>query len=68
MVVRHAARSWIYLQTAPDKFTRREITPDRPAEQGWFITSGLKESDRAVVSGAQLLLSEELKSQMKGEE
>ena len=31
---------------------------------GWFVSEGVGPSDRIVVSGAQVLLSEEFKSQI----
>jgi len=63
-VVRYAGRAWVYTQTAPDKFTRREVTLDSPRPDGWF-THSLQRGERVVVNGAQLLLSEELKSQIQ---
>jgi hypothetical protein len=61
-VIRHNGKTWVYVQTARDKFIRREILLDYPLAQGWFVTSGLAGTDRIVVSGAQTLLSEELDS------
>jgi len=64
-VIRSNGQPWIYLQTAEDTFVRREISLETPLDDGWFATQGLKAGDRVVVGGAQLLLSEEQKSQIK---
>jgi hypothetical protein len=62
-VVRHAAHGWIYVQTGENTFTRREIALDHRMEDGWFVSKAL--SEKVVVSGAQALLSEEQKNQIK---
>lgn len=77
VIVPHAAvvwfsnKAWVYQKTSADKFIRREINTDIEASQGllngWFNTSGIAEGDEVVTSGAQLLLSEELKFQIKDE-
>lgn len=67
-VVRHADQTWLYVRTGADQFTRRKVTLAFPLEQGWLVTAGFTVNDSVVISGAQLLLSEELKSQMKNEE
>ena len=59
-VLRHEGRAWVYVQSGDDSFTRREITLDRPTDNGWFIAEGLSAGDRVVVRGAQSILSEEL--------
>jgi len=59
-VIRHEGRAWVYLQTGEQEFTRREILLDRPAENGWFLASGVTDKDRIVVNGAQAILSGEL--------
>jgi hypothetical protein len=59
-VLRHAGRSFAYVQTADDTFARREVRLDRPTRDGWFVTSGLAAGERVVVTGAQQLLSVEL--------
>ncbi len=58
------------------RFSRREVPLDAPTDDGWFApsswlgqASGFGVQDALVVAGAQLLLSEELKSQIRiGEE
>ena len=62
-LLRHEGEVFIYLQTGEDTFVRREIELDRPVENGWFVHKCLKSQDKAVVVGAQELLSEELKGQ-----
>jgi hypothetical protein len=64
-IVRAADRAWVYLQTGETTFERRELTLDRPVAGGWFVTGGLAPNDRLVVTGAQTLLSEERKTQIK---
>lgn len=67
-VVRTAGAAWAYVQMDDDRFTRRLVALDHPTERGWF-TTGFKAGDRVVVAGAQMLLSEEMKSQIQiGEE
>ena len=63
-VVRHERRAWVYVQTGKARFTRRSIPLEHASGDGWFVSEGVGPSDRIVVSGAQVLLSEELKSQI----
>ena len=62
-VVRAGGLAWVYQQTSPEEFSRREITLDRPLESGWFVSSGIAAGDPVVIVGAQQLLSEEFKGQ-----
>jgi hypothetical protein len=64
-VVRTGDNAWAYVQIAPTRFERRQLEVAIPASRGWFVTSGFASGDRVVVTGAQALLSEELKSQIK---
>jgi hypothetical protein len=41
---------------------------DDPVAGGYFVGSGISAGDRVVTVGAQTLLSEEFKSQMRTEE
>ena len=67
-VLRAEGARWVWIKTAADRFTRRELEHARPVESGWFVTEGLKAGESVVVAGAQLLLSEELKSKIAGED
>lgn len=67
-VLRHEDKAWVYLQTEEATFVRREIVVDRPLDRGWFVSAGLKAEDRLVTVGAQTLLSEERKAEIKAEE
>jgi multidrug efflux pump subunit AcrA (membrane-fusion protein) len=67
-VVRQSGRAWVYLQSAPDRFTRHEVALEEPSADGWF-TASIPPGSRIVTTGAQTLLSEEFKSQIQvGEE
>ena len=59
-VLRHEGKAWVYVSADDTRFSRREISLDRPADNGWFISSDLTAKDRVVVSGAQTILSKEL--------
>ena len=64
-VVRSAGQAWIYAQTGEDTFTRRRISLDHRVGSGWFVSEGVSAEERIVVTGAQTLLSEENKYQIK---
>lgn len=64
-VVRFGGKAWVYREIADDKFSRQEIVLDRSSSRGWLITRGVAAGDPVVTAGAQLLLSEEQKSQIQ---
>ncbi len=64
-LVRAAERAWVYVQTNATTFVRRDIGLEHPMADGWFVAAGLSPNDRVVTTGAQTLLSEERKSQLK---
>ena len=61
-VVRSEGKAWVYIQQDDTTFIRKLVLLDRPLDDGWFVEEGLTRSDRVVVSGAQILLSEEGKA------
>lgn len=63
-VVRTGDHAWAYVQIAPTQFEQRQLVA-MPSARVWFVTSGFAAGDQVVVTGAQALLSEELKSQIQ---
>ena len=70
-VIWYANQAWVYQKVESEKFIRRLVNTEVEIENeklsGWFNTTGLVANDEIVNSGAQLLLSEELKYQIKNE-
>lgn len=66
-IVWYAGKPWVYHKTGADQFNRRPISTNIEVENGWFYQGNLKADDQVVTSGAQLLLSEEFKSQITNE-
>ncbi len=64
-IVRTENRAWAYVQIAPTRFERRQLVLTSPAARGWFVTASFASGDRVVVTGAQAILSEELRSQIQ---
>ena len=69
-VVWYAGKAWAYFKNGQDKnnvkFIRKPINTDTEVDEGWF-NQGIAEDSEVVVSGAQLLLSEEFKYLIKNE-
>jgi hypothetical protein len=66
-VVWHAGKAWAYVKDDEQTFARHEVATTDEMGAGWFNAAGFDEDDKVVVSGAQLLLSEELKYQIRNE-
>jgi hypothetical protein len=67
-VVRTEGQGWFYVMNkGSDSFTRLQIPLDHPLQDGWFVEKGVTTNDYVVVTGAQTLLSEELKSLLKAD-
>lgn len=67
-VVWYGGKAWIYKKQDNENFVRLPISTERPYKGGWFNESSIiKADDEIVTSGAQLLLSEEFKYQIKNE-
>jgi hypothetical protein len=61
-------QAYVYLKTADDTFSRRAISGYSVTTDGYFITHTLKPDDVIVTTGAQMLLSEELRGQIPDED
>lgn len=66
-VVWYGGKPWVYRKLGADQFSRLPINTEVELENGWFYTGTLSPNDAVVTSGAQLLLSEEFKSQITNE-
>lgn len=60
-VVWHGGKAWCYVQEEPGEFARKEVDTREELGAGWFNANGFEAGEQVVVSGAQLLLSEEQK-------
>jgi hypothetical protein len=58
-------RAWIYRRSGAAAFTRVRIPTDDPAPGGGYLVSDLAPDSEIVTRGAQLLLSEEFRSQIE---
>lgn len=65
-VVWYAGKPWAYFKQGKDQFIRKPISTEIEVNDGWF-NQGMSADSEVVVSGAQLLLSEEFKYQIKNE-
>ncbi|MDE2296997.1 MAG: metal transporter [Burkholderiales bacterium] len=61
-----AGQPWAFVQATPERFARTPVPTTAPMGDGYFVSQGIAPGARVVVSGAQLLLSEELKPRTAG--
>lgn len=66
-VVWYANKAWVYQKEDAERFIRKPVSTDHETGGGWFNNAELREGDEVIISGAQLLLSEEFKYQIKNE-
>lgn len=64
-IVRHQGQAWVYAQTGDRTFERKPVVLEHAVEAGWLIDANAAPAGRIVVSGAQAVLSEELRSQIQ---
>jgi multidrug efflux system membrane fusion protein len=62
-IVWYGGQPWSYVQMAANRFGRYPVPEQFPMNGGFFAKRGFKPGERVVTSGAQLLLSEELRPQ-----
>ncbi len=67
-IVWDEGRAWAYFRTSPATFARRPIETDVLAPGGGYVVSGIPGASEVVVSGAQMLLSEEFRPETRAGE
>lgn len=50
---------WCYVETKSHVYARRQVNPDRPVADGYFVTEGIAAGDKLVTAAAGLLLARE---------
>ena len=65
-IVRWQGRSWVYLRVGPDTFKRHPISTDQPVSDDDYVVRDIPAGSEIVIRGAQVLLSEEAKSELRG--
>jgi hypothetical protein len=58
-LLRRDSRIWVYVQTAPTSFVRRQVRDYKPIATGWFVAKGFAPGERVVAAGAAALLGVE---------
>lgn len=66
-VVWQAGQAWVFVQTNKDTFQRKAVRLGAPVVGGWQLDSSLPADSLVLVQGAQLLLSEESRTQIRNE-
>lgn len=61
-------QAFVYIKTAEEQFSRRPIGHYSVTSGGYFVDSGLSAGEQLVVSGGQMLLSEEFRGQIPDED
>jgi hypothetical protein len=67
-VVWQAGKPWAYKRVGEDGFVRTEIAAHKEGGGGWFVERGFAPGESVVVTGGQLLLSEEFRGQIPDED
>jgi hypothetical protein len=67
-VVWHLGQSFVFIKTAADQFERRLLPELIPGPNGYFASTGFKPNEDIVTTGAQTLLSQELKNLIPNED
>ncbi len=61
-------QAYFYVKTAETTFSRRSVSRITRVSEGYFIRDTLQEGDEIVITGGQMLLSEELRGQIPDED
>jgi hypothetical protein len=61
-------QAFVYIKTAEEQFSRRPIDHYSATTGGYFVGSGINAGEQLVVTGGQMLLSEEFRGQIPDED
>lgn len=67
-VVWHLGQAHIFIKTAEGQFSRRTLTELVPDKNGYFAAAGFEPGEEIVITGAQTLLSDQLKNLIPNED
>jgi hypothetical protein len=67
-VVWQEGKPWVYRRTGGEEFARVEVVGQRDYGGGWFVERGLAAGESVVVTGGQMLLSEEFRGRIPDED
>jgi len=61
-------QAFVYIKTAAEQFSRRTIDQYSATNGGYFVGSGINAGEELVITGGQMLLSEEFRGQIPNED
>ena len=64
-LVRYDGQDWLYEEVAPERYVKRRVSLREPVIDGWLVSGEIEAQGKIVTVGAEVLLSEELKSQIQ---
>jgi biotin carboxyl carrier protein len=64
-VVQWEGLTWAFVQREPGVFSRVAVPVDRPVPLGWAVRAGISPGENIVTRGAEQLLSEEFRAEVK---
>ncbi len=67
-IIWYAGKPWAYVKLSEELFARRSVPRESELDDAWFVRDGFTTDEHIVVSGAQLLLSEEFRWQIPEED
>ncbi len=67
-VVWYAGQAWAYVEIDEGKYQRRSLRDSLKAASGLFVQKGIEQGEALVLTGSQMLLSEEFRWQIQDED
>jgi len=67
-VVWYAGQAWAYVELGEGKYQRRSLKGSINMQDGLFVQQGMEQSESLVLTGSQMLLSEEFRWQIQDED